>query len=206
MPPPPACRARGGEVDPKISPQTGRECGGKGARGIHAHPGKRRLKSNVERQPARPRRAGELRIAGTVRNAQDHRHQQRRNHELGDEGPYRPKGARKSGDVADRRCGKCIAQQRGDDQHAQDATDQLREDVKYRIPACDLPQSPKGQRDRRIHVRTGTFAPRRINEPDGGQSHGDTHQRAPQVLIRDNSLQWRAGKAQERRKNSRPRS
>ena len=68
---------------------------------------------------------------------------------------------------------------------ARGTTDELREGVPDEITRRHFAEAQKGQRDRRIEMRTGSPSPRRIDQRDRGRRHGRAHECAARERIID---------------------
>ena len=87
--------------------------------------------------------------------------------------------------------------------HAGEAADELRDAVADRIPYVDLAKHQKRQRDRRIHMGSGTLAPGRIDECDRRQPHRSPDQDPTKVGIRDQSIHRRSARLEQDREQAR---
>lgn len=78
-------------------------------------------------------------------------------------------------------------------QHAGSTPNELGEDIKHGVDRFHLAQAQECEGDGRIDVRAGALAPRRVDDADGGEPHGESHQCAPQVRIGDRPVNGGAG-------------
>src|SRR5262249_21659507 len=85
-------------------------------------------------------------------------------------------------------------------QHADNTTDELCDNVEYSVPILHLPELPKRQRDSGIEVGAGSFTEWRENQRDGSAAHRNARQHSPNEFARDKIEDWRIRMLKQNRK------
>ena len=143
------------------------------------------IRDSLKRDVKRHQRAGDqTRVAiGALRVAdQQHgQHEAEGDCRFGNEGHDRTLLAGKRRDEVHRRMRQHRrVKKQCRDRHSGDSADELKNDVEQRVPGLDLAEPEEGQRHRRVEVGPRALAPRRVDEGDGGEPHGDADEDATQ--------------------------
>ena len=118
-----------------------------------------------------------------VRDAEDHADQDEGDDDLRDEGR---RGAPRPGHgrhVLHREMRHEGAERGRSDRDAREAAHHLRQHVEAGVRGRDLAEPPEGERRRRIEMGARALPPRRVDQGDGGQAHGEPHQDPPRERL-----------------------
>ena len=155
---------RCGEVNPECGKLTGAECRRERACGVLAETGKRGFKDNVRRHQQSAEKPGVRRQPCPIRRIENDAHRKERDGDFSAEGhgvavwAWDGSGKAHSG-IPGKHAGN-----HSDDQDAGNAAQKLCCHVGSSIASVDLAQPQECQCNRRIHVRPGAAAKRRVDQ------------------------------------------
>ena len=169
------------EVDPEGREAAAADGGGERPRRVHAHSGDRRLGKDVDRDQGARADAGPT---GELRTTHAHydRHQDERDGDLRGESSAETGSGKRGGEVRGRML-ESLAEDRPRQGDFADPAQDLGGPVEKRVVRGNATEAPERQRHRRVQVRAGPLAPRRVGEDDCGEAHRKPHQRPPRGRI-----------------------